>query len=62
MAYILEHTRLMWCWYDVAALVLLAAVIAVSAVKLKKLRREQEELESLVSAKAELPPIDEAKK
>ena len=59
MSYILEHTRLYWCWYDIIALVILAAVIVLYIVKVKKLKKEQKELEELAAAKADLPKVEE---
>lgn len=41
MAYILEHTRLGFCWWDLIALIVLIVVIAAFAWKYCEMKREQ---------------------
>lgn len=45
MAYILEHTKLGWCWWDLPAFLVLAAVVIIYLIKRHNLKTEQEELE-----------------
>lgn len=49
MSYIIEHTRLGFCWWDLLALIILIAVIVVFAVRRSNLRDEQKELEDQLS-------------
>lgn len=49
MSYILEHTRLGFCWWDLLALIILIVVIVVFAVRRSNLRDEQKELEDQLS-------------
>ena len=49
MSYILEHTRLGFCWWDLLALIVLIVVIVVFAVRRSNLRDEQKELEDQLS-------------
>ena len=49
MAYIFEHTRLGFCWWDLLALVILVIVVVAFAVKRSKLKDEQDELEDQLS-------------
>ena len=49
MSYILEHTRLGFCWWDLLALVILVIVVVAFAVKRSKLKDEQDELEDQLS-------------
>lgn len=41
MTYILEHTRLGFCWWDLIALIVLIVVIAAFAWKYCEMKREQ---------------------
>ena len=49
MSYILEHTRLGFCWWDLLALIVLLVVIVAFAVRRSNLRDEQKELEDQLS-------------
>lgn len=45
MAYVLAHTKLWWCWWDLLALLVLVAVIVIYLVRRHNLKKEQKELE-----------------
>lgn len=49
MSYIIEHTKLGFCWWDLLALIILIAVIVAFAVRRSNLRDEQKELEDQLS-------------
>ena len=49
MSYIIEHTKLGFCWWDLLALVILVIVVVAFAVKRSKLKDEQDELEDQLS-------------
>ena len=49
MSYILEHTRLGFCWWDLLALIVLIVVIVAFAWKHHKIKDEQKELEDQLS-------------
>jgi Ca2+/Na+ antiporter len=49
MAYILAHSRLGFCWWDIPALIVLIAVIVVFLVKYFKMRNTEKELEDQLS-------------
>lgn len=49
MSYILQHTRLWFCWWDLLALIILIAVIVGFAVKRHNMKKEENELEDLLS-------------
>lgn len=49
MAYILEHTVLGFCWWDLPALILLIVVIVVFAWKHHDVKKQEEELEDQIS-------------
>ncbi|MDE7325809.1 MAG: hypothetical protein K2N63_05980 [Lachnospiraceae bacterium] len=49
MAYILEHTTLGFCKWDIFALIVLVAVTVVFAVQQHKLKKRQKELEEQLS-------------
>ena len=49
MLYILEHTRLFWCWWDLLALIVLIVVIAVFAMKHHDMKKEEKDLEDQIS-------------
>lgn len=59
MAYILEHTRIGFCWFDLIALIILAALTIMYIVKVNKLKKEQEELEEQLKESAKLPAIED---
>lgn len=45
MAYLFEHTKLGFCWWDLLALIILLAVIIVYLVRRHNLKKEQKDLE-----------------
>lgn len=49
MSFILEHTRLGFCWLDLIALAVLILVVVVFIRKRKALIQEEKELEEKVS-------------
>ena len=49
MSYILEHTVLGFCWWDLPALILLIAVIVVFAWKHHDVKKQEKELEDQIS-------------
>ena len=49
MRYIIAHSRLGFCWWDLLALIILIFVIVVFAVRRSNLRDEQKELEDQLS-------------
>lgn len=50
MSFIIQHTRLGFCWLDLVALIILIAVIAVVFVRRRDLKKEEKELEEQLSA------------
>ena len=61
MAFVLQHTRLGFCWLDLVALLILLVVIGVyihQHRKLKKMEKElQEQLSSVYADKAVEPEV-----
>lgn len=49
MSYILAHTRLGFCLWDIPAVIILVAIIVFFIVKAKKMKEEQEELEDQIA-------------
>ena len=49
MAYLLEHTKLGFCWWDLLALLILLAVVIVYLVRCHNLKKEQKDLEDQLS-------------
>ena len=49
MLYLIEHTKLGFCWWDILALIILIVVIVVFVVRRSKLKDEQKELEDQLS-------------
>ena len=49
MAYLLEHTKLGFCWWDLLALLILLAVVIVYLVRHHNLKKEQKDLEDQLS-------------
>lgn len=45
MAYLFEHTKFVFCWLDLLALLILLAVIAVFDVRNQNLKKQQKDLE-----------------
>ena len=49
MAYLLEHTKLGFCWWDLLALLILMALVIVYLVRRHNLKKEQKDLEDQLS-------------
>lgn len=49
MSYVLQHTVLWFCWWDLPALIILIAVIVGFAVKRHNMKKDEKELEDLLS-------------
>lgn len=49
MAYLLEHTKLGFCWWNLLALLILLAVVIVYLVRRHNLKKEQKDLEDQLS-------------
>ena len=49
MAYLLEHTKLGFCWWDLLALLILLAVVIVYLVRRHNLKKDQKDLEDQLS-------------
>ena len=49
MAYLLEHTKLGFSWWDLLALLILLAVVIVYLVRRHNLKKEQKDLEDQLS-------------
>ena len=50
MSYVLQHTRLGFCWLDLIALAVLILAIVVFVVRRRQLIREEKRLEEEVSS------------
>ena len=50
MTYILQHTRLGFCWLDLIALLILIGVVTMFIVKRNKMKKEEQQLEDQLSA------------
>ena len=49
MAYLLEHTKLGFCWWDLLALLILLAEVIVYLVRRHNLKKEPKDLEDQLS-------------
>lgn len=49
MPYILEHTTLGFCWWDLPALIILIVVIAAFAWKHHDMKKQEKDLEDQIS-------------
>ena len=49
MSYILEHTRLGFCWWDLIALIILIVVAVIFAYKFMSMKKTQKDLEDQIS-------------
>lgn len=49
MSYILEHTRLGFCWWDLIALIILIVVAVIFAYKFMSMKKAQKDLEDQIS-------------
>lgn len=49
MSYILEHTRLGFCWWDLIALIILIAVAVIFIYKFLQMKKTQKDLEDQIS-------------
>lgn len=49
MSYILEHTRLGFCWWDLIALIILIVVAVIFSYKFMSMKKTQKDLEDQIS-------------
>ena len=49
MSYILEHTRLGFCWWDLIALLILIVVAVIFVYKFLNMKKTQKDLEDQIS-------------
>ena len=49
MSYILEHTRLGFCWWDLIALIILIVVAVIFVYKFMNMKKTQMDLEDQIS-------------
>ena len=49
MSYILEHTRVGFCWWDLIALIILIVVAVIFAYKFMSMKKTQKDLEDQIS-------------
>ena len=49
MSYILEHTRLGFCWWDLIALIVLIVVAVIFVYKFMNMKKTQKDLEDQIS-------------
>lgn len=49
MKYVLAHTKLWWCWWDLLALIVLVAIIVYFIVRNRKMKEIQKDYEDRLS-------------
>ena len=49
MAYLLEHTKFGFCWWDLIALIVLIVIVVAFAWKHHEMKKEQKDLEDPIS-------------
>lgn len=49
MAYLLEHTKFGFCWWDLIALIVLIVIVVAFAWKHHEMKKEQKDLEDQIS-------------
>lgn len=49
MSYILEHTRLGFCWWDLITLIILIVVAVIFVYKFMNMKKTQKDLEDQIS-------------
>lgn len=49
MSYILEHTRLGFCWWDLIALIILIVVAVIFVYKFMNMKKTKKDLEDQIS-------------
>lgn len=49
MAYIIEHSKLGFCWWDIPALIVLIVVVAVFVWKHHDMKKQEKDLEDQLS-------------
>ena len=49
MSYILEHTRLGFCWWDLISLIILIVVAVIFVYKFMNMKKTQKDLEDQIS-------------
>lgn len=58
MSYIIAHTKLWFCWWDIPAAIILAAVTAIFIIRRRRLKKQEKRLENyLAELEAERVPI-----
>ena len=55
MSYILEHTTLGFCWWDLPALIILIVVIVAFAWKHHDMKKQEKDLEDQISTRIGIP-------
>ena len=50
MTYIMQHTRLGFCWLDLIALAILIGVVTMFIVKRNKMKKQEKELQDQLSS------------
>lgn len=50
MAFVLSHSKLGFCWWDLVALVVLVVVVGFFIIKYRKAKQHEKELEDEISA------------
>lgn len=49
MSFIIEHTRLGFCWWDIPALIILLVVVVVFIWKCHEMKKREKELEDKIA-------------
>ncbi len=49
MSFILEHTKLGFCWWDLVALIVLIIIAAIFIIKFARMKKVQHDLEDKIS-------------
>lgn len=50
MSFLLQHSRLGFCWWDLLALAILIIVVAITVIRIRKMKENKSELEDELSA------------
>ena len=62
MSFILQHTRLGFCWLDLIALAVLIAVVVMFVIQKRKMNQEEKELQDQLSSIYAVKAVDGEKK